>query len=315
MLSRPNSSGCRRRRPPNTPPASRPNLSSDNHGATRCTRGAGRPGTCSTADDVETRTSRSTRCGERTASCWATTPPSETPSTCARATPTASSTAAAKDAWPQLADGYGRHFRAADPGRVERDRPEAVEVRQQRVPRPDVAPDAHDEQQRRPFPADLDPRAQPVDHQPIGTRHAHLRRVAAARVEKPAVSRRSGSCGGFPFLEGTPCFLRAALLLTHHFPRGADICVADVRNELGVRRRDVRDPVQLRRVRGALLELEQAAQRLLVGVEGGVPGRLGRLDELFGELADPLGGLLAANAEACSVPGAVMVLSPSQVRT
>src|SRR6266508_3011293 len=73
---------------------------------------------------------------------------------------------------------------------------------------------------------------------------------------------------------------------------GLGVGGADVLDEGGVGRREGGDPVELAGARHLVLEVDEALQGLLVGVEAGQPGGLGAFDEALGEVADALGGVL-----------------------
>src|SRR5450755_694615 len=94
--------------------------------------------------------------------------------------------------------------------------------------------------------------------------------------------RRAGGC--------TPSAVRVGL--AEQVARGLRVSGADVLDKRRVRSRDGGDPVQLAGASDLLLEVEEALEGLLVGVEGSEPSGLRVRDDAFVEVANPLSRFL-----------------------
>ncbi len=215
------------------------------------------PGRWITADEVDTRTSRSIRLGVRTASCWATTPPCEMPARAReRRRRRRGPRPRSRPATRARADSRWRSRRCRERRRRScGNHPARATAR----PRPGDHPQTHDEQKRRALAADLHPRADPVDDDVCTAAHDHLAPPTGCGAWCAAGVRPTG--GGLAAAPQRDHQLNGTLpALLQHFPRGREVCGVHVLNEFGMRRRDARHPVELGGAGGFLLQIEQVLQ-------------------------------------------------------
>src|ERR1022692_2564736 len=126
------------------------------------------------------------------------------------------------------------------------------------------------------------------------------RRELAVPAERDAASngssdgRRAGGCPPSRLLppSGRPARPAVRVGSAEQVARCLRVGAADVLHERRVRRGERGDPVELAGAGHLLLEVHEALECLLVGVEGGEPGGLGALDEALVKVTDTLSGLL-----------------------